>query len=107
VGPSAARRSQRPASAGEPHDLQARRVTPLPNWTACSTTSVVGRPQALDPWMSYNPLRGQREQLQTQVWVAYDDKAIYFAFKCLDPSPTRFAPPSAGATTCGTTTGWA
>jgi len=39
--------------------------------------------------MSYNPLRGQREQLQTQVWVAYDDKAIYFAFKCLDPEPDK------------------
>ena len=32
-------------------------------------------PQALDPWMSYNPLRGQQELLQTQVWIAYDDKA--------------------------------
>jgi hypothetical protein len=46
-------------------------------------------PQPLDVWMSYNPSRGQREQLQTQVWVAYDDKAIYFAFKCLDPEPDK------------------
>ena len=39
--------------------------------------------------MSYNPLRGEAEQQHTQVWVAYDGKAIYFAFKCLDPEPDK------------------
>src|SRR5687767_9060245 len=75
---------------GEPHDLQAKRVMTPPKldgvlddeaWTA--------GPEVLDPWMSYNPMRGQQELLQTQVWIAYDDKALYFAFKCLDPEPDK------------------
>jgi len=74
------------ATAGEPHDLQARRITTLPTLDGVLDDEAWSAgPQPLDVWMSYNPLRGQAEQLQTQVWVAYDDKAIYFAFKCLDP----------------------
>jgi hypothetical protein len=75
---------------GEPHDLQARRVTTPPKLDGILDDEAwASGPQALDPWMSYNPLRGQKELLSTQVWVAYDDKAIYFAFKCLDPEPDK------------------
>jgi hypothetical protein len=74
----------------EPHDLTARRVTTPPKLDGVLDDEAwSGGPQTLDPWMSYNPLRGQSELLQTQVWVAFDDKAIYFAFKCLDPDPTK------------------
>ena len=79
--------SQQP---GEPHDLQARRVTTPPKLDGVLDDEAWSAgPMTLDPWMSYNPSRGQRELLQTQVWVAYDDKAIYFAFKCLDPEPDK------------------
>jgi hypothetical protein len=75
---------------GEPHDLQARRVTTPPRLDGILDDDAwASGPEALDPWMSYNPLRGQKELLSTQVWVAYDDKAIYFAFKCLDPEPDK------------------
>ena len=77
-------------SPAKPRDLRARLVTTPPKldgvlddeaWTAM--------PEELDTWMSYNPLRGQAAQQHTQVWVAYDAKAIYFAFKCLDAEPGK------------------
>lgn len=37
--------------------------------------------------MSYNPLRGEAAAEQTNVWIAYDDEAIYFAFRCHDSQP--------------------
>src|SRR5205085_1129699 len=46
-----------------------------------------GAPLPLATWMSYNPIRGERAAQQTSVWVAYDDRAIYFAFKCFDTEP--------------------
>ena len=74
----------------EPHDLQARRVTTPPKLDGVLDDEAwTGGPFVLDPWSSYNPLRGQTELLQTQVWMAFDDKAIYFAFKCLDPEPDK------------------
>jgi hypothetical protein len=67
---------------GAPHDLRARRVATPPKLDGVLDDEAWSDgPQPLDAWMSYNPLRGQREQLQTQVWVAFDDKAIYCAFK--------------------------
>ena len=39
--------------------------------------------------MSYNPLRGEPAEEETQVWIAYDAEAIYFAFRCLDSQPGR------------------
>jgi hypothetical protein len=53
--------------------------------------------------MSYNPSRGQRKLLQTQVWVAYDDKD-HFAFKCLDPEPDKIRTTISRRATYGTTT---
>jgi hypothetical protein len=46
-------------------------------------------PLPAENWVSYNPLRGQPAQQQTRVWIAYDDEALYFAFRCFDPEPTR------------------
>jgi hypothetical protein len=46
-------------------------------------------PLPLDAWMSYNPMRGEPASHETQVWMAYDDRAIYFAFHCLDAEPEK------------------
>ncbi len=46
-------------------------------------------PLPLNTWMSYNPMRGEAAAEQTSVWIAYDDSAIYFAFRCLDTQPDR------------------
>ena len=48
-----------------------------------------GEPQPGGRWMSYNPLRGEPEQQNTQVWIAHDDAALYFAFRCFDAEPSR------------------
>src|SRR6185369_13785831 len=43
----------------------------------------------LGDWLSYNPLRGQSGSPDTQVFVAYDERNIYFAFHCFDSEPDK------------------
>jgi hypothetical protein len=52
-----------------------------PAWT--------GEALPLTGWISYNPLRGEPASQTTRVWIAYDDRNIYFAFRCLDTEPDR------------------
>ena len=40
-------------------------------------------------WRSYNPLHGDTIPQQTHVWIAYDDRYLYFAFQCDDPEPRQ------------------
>ncbi len=40
-------------------------------------------------WGSYNPLHGAAIPQQTHVWIAYDDRYLYVAFRCDDPEPSR------------------
>ena len=42
-----------------------------------------------EEFYTYNPVYGQILEHKTKMWVAYDDKAIYFAFDCNDPDPSR------------------
>ncbi len=77
-------------SPAKPRDLRARLVTTPPKLDGVLDDEAwTTMPEELDTWMSYNPLRGQAAQQHTQVWVAYDAKAIYFAFKCLDAEPGK------------------
>jgi hypothetical protein len=46
-------------------------------------------PLATGDWQSYNPLYGDTIPQRTDVWVAYDADALYFAFRCDDPEPGR------------------
>jgi len=46
-------------------------------------------PLTLDTWISYNPLYGDRIPHETLVWVAYDDRFLYVAFRCSDPEPSK------------------
>ena len=48
-----------------------------------------GAPMPLDGWVSYNPLRGEPARQRTSVWIAYDNDAIYFAFRCFDEEPSK------------------
>jgi hypothetical protein len=41
----------------------------------------------LTEWLTYNPLNGEKMAQVTEVRAAYDDKSLYFAFRCLDPDP--------------------
>jgi hypothetical protein len=48
-----------------------------------------GDPLALGPWISYNPLRGETGPERTEVRSVYDDRYIYFAFRCLSDEPDQ------------------
>ena len=48
-----------------------------------------GPPLVLEEWVSYNPLRGEKNGPPTEVRVAYDDRYLYFAFHCFDNEPDR------------------
>ena len=48
-----------------------------------------GSPLPLGEWVSYNPLRGGRADVRTEVRIAYDDRNIYFAFHCFDTEPDK------------------
>jgi hypothetical protein len=43
----------------------------------------------LTEWLTYNPLNGDRLEQKTEVLAAYDDRYLYFAFRCLDPDPGK------------------
>jgi hypothetical protein len=87
--PPAATPAAAPSAPADRPQLEAVRVTTPPvidgvlddqAWTVA--------PQPLgDGWRSYNPLYGDAIKQDTTVWVAYDDQAMYFAFKCDDPDP--------------------
>ena len=46
-------------------------------------------PLELGEWLSYNPLNGSPMAQRTEVRVAYDSRALYFAFHCVDPEPDK------------------
>jgi len=46
-------------------------------------------PLPLGTWLTYNPLYGKTLVQRTQVWVAYDQSGLYFAFRCIDPEPDK------------------
>ena len=48
-----------------------------------------GDPLSLEGWSSYNPMRGEAPAEQTQVWMGYDNEALYLAFRCLDTQPEK------------------
>jgi hypothetical protein len=46
-----------------------------------------GPPLPMTEWLTYQPLNGDRLPQQTEVRAVYDDRYLYFAFRCLDPEP--------------------
>jgi hypothetical protein len=48
-----------------------------------------GAPLDLGEWLTYNPLNGSRMAQVTEVRATYDDRALYFAFHCVDPEPAK------------------
>ncbi|RPJ83890.1 MAG: hypothetical protein EHM13_06340, partial [Acidobacteria bacterium] len=46
-------------------------------------------PLQVGDWISYNPLHGDRLVQRTDVWLAYDERYLYVAFRCSDPEPSR------------------
>ena len=48
-----------------------------------------GPPLPLTEWLTYNPMNGEKLTQSTEVRAAYDDRYIYFAFRCRDPEPDK------------------
>ena len=46
-------------------------------------------PLELGEWLTYNPMNGSPVAQRTEVRVTYDNKALYFAFHCIDPEPDK------------------
>ena len=46
-------------------------------------------PLQLGEWLSYSPLRGESGSPHTQVFAAYDERNLYFAFHCFDDEPDK------------------
>jgi len=51
--------------------------------------AVWGQPLFSGHFKTYNPTFGDTLQQKTTVWMAYDDKAVYFAFRCDDTEPDK------------------
>ena len=78
------------AQSTEPTELRARRATTSPKIDGILDDEVwSGDPLPLERWVSYNPLRGEPAPQRTSVWIAYDDRAVYFAFRCSDAEPEK------------------
>src|SRR5258705_4439439 len=71
-------------------ELHAVRATPSPKVDGVLDDAAWAyEPFPLEPWVSYNPLRGEPEKQSTRVWISYGDDAIYFAFRCFDEDPSK------------------
>lgn len=78
------------AAAQSGVELRAARAAVAPKLDGLLDDQVwTGAPLPAENWISYNPLRGEPEQQRTRVWIAYDDEALYFAFRAYDPEPDR------------------
>jgi hypothetical protein len=83
------------ASVGEAQsvagqEFQARRTLVAPKIDGVLDDEAwSSEPLPLGTWKSYNPMRGEAAAEPTQVWVAYDNDAIYFAFRCIDSQPDK------------------
>lgn len=73
-----------------PLELHAKHITTPPALDGILDDEAwSGAPLPLDTWVSYNPMRGERTDQKTDAWIAYDDRAIYFAFHCYDTQPDK------------------
>ena len=85
--PSAA---EAPAATAWPPRLEAVRVPAAPIIDGhLDDQAWQTPPLALGEWITYNPAYGETLAQETEVWVAYDDENLYFAFRCRDPEPDK------------------
>lgn len=91
-----AARADEPPSAGTPTApewpprLEAVRVSVPPTIDGRLDDQAWQTPALpLGEWITYNPAYGEKLAQRTEVWVTYDDKNLYFAFRCRDPEPDK------------------
>jgi hypothetical protein len=78
-----------PAVPARPEVAPARLETPPRIDGVLEDDAWKGPPLPLGEWLTYNPLNGDKLDQTTEVHAAYDDKALYFAFRCKDPEPDK------------------
>ena len=82
----------RTAAAQTPADIVVERAAQPPTVDGILDDEVWKRPpMPIGEWVSYQPVRGDTmsADLRTEVRVAYDDRHIYFAFRCFDNEPDK------------------
>ncbi|MCP4152740.1 MAG: hypothetical protein GY757_33715 [bacterium] len=47
------------------------------------------KPPLSENFISYSPVYGELLKQKTEIWMAYNDKGLYFAFKCHDKEPGK------------------
>jgi hypothetical protein len=78
------------AHAQSPREFQVSRVSAPPVIDGdLGDEAWAGNPLDLDQWVTYNPHRGEKVPLRTDVRIRYDDRNIYFAFHCFDDEPDK------------------
>ncbi len=50
---------------------------------------VWAHPPLSEQFMTYMPVYGEKLSQDTKVWLAYDNKNLYFAFRCYDTEPNK------------------
>ncbi len=40
-------------------------------------------------WITFSPVYGEKLDFPTDIWLAYDQGNLYFAFRCYDPEPDK------------------
>jgi hypothetical protein len=78
-----------PATTAPPQVAPARLQAPPRIDGVLEDDAWSGPPLPLGEWLTYNPLNGDRLEQTTEVRAGYDDKALYFAFRCRDPEPDK------------------
>src|SRR5262245_8621450 len=76
--------AETPAAFRISHAMQPPKIDGDLNEEIWDGTSVM-----TDEWISYNPLYGTRMPQRTEVFIAYDERNLYFAFHCLDSEPDK------------------
>jgi hypothetical protein len=86
--PAAAETAQ--AKSAPPVELIVPRLAAPPVLDGALDDEAWARPPlALGDWRSYNPVPGDTIAQKTDVWLGYDSRYLYLAFRCSDPEPGK------------------
>jgi hypothetical protein len=76
-------------SPGPSAPYQPNRISAAPVIDGGLDDAIWGQPLFSGPFKTYNPTFGDTLQQKTTIWMAFDDRAVYFAFRCEDTEPDR------------------
>jgi len=78
-----------PGQVGEHVNLAAFRTTQAITIDGVLNEEVWSNPGVEEYFISLSPSFGKKLDYKTGIWMAYDNKNLYFAFKCYDSEPDR------------------